>query len=284
MQEGKCNPVKIALIPNTQRDIGLVTSKKAAEFLISKGACVLTHTEGIDGAFSHNSMEAAIAEADAVLTVGGDGTILHAALVAAEYGKPIIGINMGRLGYLAELEPSEIPLLERVLTGEYTTQDRMMIYVEVIRDGKTLFSAHALNDTVISHGARSGMVNMSFTSDEGYLFDLCADGAVIATPTGSSAYSLAAGGPIVAPDLNCLIVTPICPHSLLLSRSMILNGHSLITAKVNSGNNAFLTSDGEEPFALLDGDVVAVRASSKTSRLIRLKDRTFFNVLSEKIR
>jgi NAD+ kinase len=275
--------MKIAIVPNTERDVELLTSRKAAEFLIGEGVEVLS-AEDIHGAIKVSSVSEAVEKSDFVLTVGGDGTILHAALLAAELDKPIIGINMGKVGYLAELEPSEIELLHKLKIGEYSIEDRMMLYCEVFRNGERLLSSHALNDVVISHGERSGMVNIRYYTDSGNLCTFTADGSIVSTPTGSTAYSLAAGGPIVEPDLNCIILTPICPYSLQMSRSIILNGDRSLNAEVFSGNNAFITSDGDNVFKLLDGDIVRIRASEKTSKLIRLKNRSFFDILSEKIR
>jgi NAD+ kinase len=276
--------MKIAILPNPERDVDLVTSKKAVELLISLGAEPVSAEKALSGVVHKDTVAEAVSESDVVLTVGGDGTILHAALIAAREDKPIIGINMGHVGYLTEMEPSELDLLTKVVKGEYRVEDRVMLYCQVLRDGEKLFSSHALNDVVISHGQRSGMVNIRFSTQSGRLCDLTADGAVVSTPTGSTAYSLAAGGPIVQPDINCLIITPICPYSLQMSRSIILKGDEVITAQVSSGNNAYLTSDGDELFKILDGDIVKIKVSDKTSKLIRIKDRTFFNVLSEKIK
>ncbi len=213
------------------------------------------------------------AHIDAAVVLGGDGSIIDAAHRFAECGIPLIGVNFGRIGFLAEIEISEIPLITDILRGQYTIEERMMLDVSVVDgDGRVRFSSRCLNDAVLSNGPVARILTFDIKAN-GIGIETClADGIVVCTPTGSTAYSLAAGGPILEPTLNCICLTPICPHTMN-NRPVILNGDSVITLDgiTSKGTSVYLTTDGREVFELREGDCVVLRRSEVKTGLLRLR-------------
>lgn len=223
------------------------------------------------------------ASSDVVVAVGGDGTIIHTAKKAAEYGKPVLGINAGRLGFMAGLESDELDRLELLTSGSYTTESRMLLKAEI--HGTDSHSFYCLNDAVISKGSLSRMIDIAVDC-KGELITYRADGLIVSTPTGSTAYSMSAGGPVLDPSIESIMITPICPHSLF-SRSVLLNpaAHVKITASGMPGTHVYLTIDGEEAYLLeRDTEVIVSKAADRTVKLIKMKDDTFYKVLSKKLR
>lgn len=229
------------------------------------------------------SFEELIAACDVIVTVGGDGTILHCAKHAMEYSKPILGVNTGRLGYLAQLEPNETELLCRLAQEEYTIQHRMLLSVSI--EGRAE-RYDALNDVVISKGDLSRMVDLEIIGDGNSMGGYRADGLILSTPTGSTAYSLSAGGPIVHPAIETIIVTPVCPHSLN-DRSVLLPAQMELTVRsrfVNSPDNVVISVDGELVASLDKNSVVHIRRADKTVQFISLREKTFSSILSQKLK
>lgn len=227
--------------------------------------------------------EAQIMACDVVVTVGGDGTILHSAKHAVQYDKPLLGINTGRLGYLAQIEPNEIQLLSRLVSGEYAIQNRMLLEVEI--DGETGIS-YALNDVVIFKGGLSRMLDLDIEGDGDPIGSYRADGLIFATPTGSTAYSLSAGGPIVDPAIDTIILTPICPHSLN-DRSILLAAQTTLRVRsrfVNNADNIIVSVDGESVASLTFEKTVQIRRSDKSVQFISFKEKSFSNILSKKLK
>lgn len=220
---------------------------------------------------------------DMVLTIGGDGTIIHAARHAAPLGKPLLGINMGRLGFVAGLEPDELSMLQRLSTGEFSIEKRMMLEIRhETPNGMNRF--YSMNDAVISRGSLSRLIDIDVSLDRGgYMCNYRADGLIISTPTGSSAYSLAAGGPVVEPTMKCIVMTPICPHSLF-ARSVIFSHSSelTITASCDDNTEVFLTIDGARTVIINQKDNVRITSSEIETEFIVLKNRSFYRVLNEK--
>lgn len=276
--------MNIALIVSPQKDVGLTVSRKVISFLVTEHCTIFTDTDGLDGINKTENSSEAVKHSDYVITVGGDGTILRAAQSAALYNKPIIGINLGRVGYMADLESYEINKLKCLFSGTYRIDKRMLASVEVVRANKSVFSALAINDIVVSHGSRSGTVGFNVFLDKDFIYDCNADGMIFSTPTGSTAYSLSAGGPVVDPSLNCLLITPVCPHSFHFSRTIIVNENKTVSAKVSCRDDIYITVDGYLNDKLSDGDTVLVRKSTDTVSLLRINDKQFCNVLSEKIK
>ncbi len=202
--------------------------------------------------------------------------MLRAARMASHYGIPILGINLGRLGFLAELQPHAWhDGLERTLAGEYWVEERMMIEAEYWRAGRQVSCHEALNEAVVSRGALARIVRLPTYIDGGYLTTYAADGLIVSTATGSTAYALAAGGPIVPPELKNMLLIPLAPH-LSLERAIVLSQGSVVRIKVRTDHVAILTIDGQYQVELADRDEVVVRASPRVCRFIRLQDRAYF--------
>ena len=230
-------------------------------------------------------MEREIQNADAVICFGGDGTILHMAKMATRYGVPILGVNIGTMGFMAELESGELSELSRLAKGDFTLDRRMMLDVTVRRDRDIIFHELCLNDAVITKGAVARIVHLSVKCDGVEAMECGGDGVVVATPTGSTAYSLSAGGPIVEPDAKNILITPICPHAMG-SRCIVASMNRQISVELtkNARRNAFLSVDGGKALKLNMGDVTHIRCSDKEIKLIRLKNRSFYDVINTKFR
>lgn len=217
-------------------------------------------------------------EAELVTVLGGDGFMLDAARRAAPSGIPILGINMGRVGYMTELEMDELDLLDRVFEGNFRLDERTMLCAEVrSASGQSKFSSYALNEAAITNGSAARIVDLELSDGDSLVYTYRADGLLIATPTGSTAYSLSAGGPIVDPKLSCFCVTPVCPHSLL-ARPLVFPD----TAKLKIKNICtrekvlHLTLDGRSTFDLYYGDTVLVTRSEMKVKLLRIKEESFY--------
>lgn len=221
-------------------------------------------------------VEEEIEKLDLLITLGGDGTILRAARMGARHGVPILGLNLGRLGFLAELQPENWQSqLEHMLTGDYWTEERMMLCAEFLQNGEFRRSFEALNDVVVSRGSLARMVRLTAYVDGGYLATYAADGLIISTATGSTAYALAAGGPILPPQLHNILVIPIAPH-LSLDRAVVLAEGATVSVKVSTDHTAMLTIDGQFEVELQDEDTVVIKASPYQARFIRLQEPTYF--------
>ncbi len=221
---------------------------------------------------------------DVLVTLGGDGSILRAARMAGSHGVPVLGIKMGRLGFMAELEPEQwAAALPRLLTGEYWIEERMMLYAEHHR-GQESSGYEALNDVVISRGSLARIVRLETHIDGSFLTTYAADGLIVSTPTGSTAYSFAAGGPVLPPQLKNILLQPIAPH-LSMDRAIVLSQGAMVKILVQTDHQAILTVDGQFEYELRDGDVVTVQASHNLGRFVRLQDKTYFyRTLMERLR
>ena len=231
------------------------------------------------------SVVAEISDLDLLVTLGGDGSILRAARIGCERGVPVLGVNMGRLGFLTELEPEEwSSALPRLGRGEYWIEERMMLYAEYHRGTERWGQFEALNDVVVSRGSLARMVRIETHIDGSDLATYAADGLIVSTATGSTAYAFAAGGPVLPPQLKNILLIPIAPH-LSMDRAIVLAQGAVVKARVRTDHQAILTVDGQFEYELLDGDWVTVQASSHTSRFIRLQDKTYFyRTLMERLR
>jgi len=217
-----------------------------------------------------------IADLDLVITLGGDGTILRAARMAARHSVPILGLNLGRLGFLAEMEPGDWrEKLRRVLAGEYWLEERIMLRAELWRGGNALGDFEALNDVVIGRASFARVVRLATYIDGSYLTTYVADGLIVATPTGSTAYALSAGGPILPPELRNILIIPVAPY-LSLDRAIVLSEGAKVEIRVSTDHRAILTVDGQIHAELEDADRVIIGASPHTCRFVRLQDRAYF--------
>ena len=222
---------------------------------------------------------------DLVIAFGGDGTIIKAAREFSPYGTPVLGVNTGTLGYLAELSPYECELIEKVINEDFRIDERMMLDVTIHRNGDTISpELPALNEIVLANGPVSRLFKYDLYSDGVQIQSARADGIIIATPTGSTAYSLSAGGPIADPSLECIIATPICPFTLN-QRPVIYGSNTNIEICSVScrENNIYLTVDGADIFRILPDDSIKIKKSSISAKLVRLRNRSFLEILHEKM-
>lgn len=215
-------------------------------------------------------------DADLLVTLGGDGSILQVARAAAQYGTPILGVNLGRVGFLTEADPATWRnVLSRALVGDYWVEERMMLQVSAYRDGQAQTQAVALNDVVVGRGARACVVYLHTEVDGGDLATYVADGLIVATPTGSTAYALAAGGPVLPPQLRNILLVPVAPH-LSMARPIVLAEGVTVRITVTGGRPAVLTVDGEVWAQLEDEDEVMVEASPHVAHFARVQEQTYF--------
>lgn len=221
---------------------------------------------------------------DVAIAIGGDGTMLQVAKNAAFHNKQALGINAGRLGFMSGLEKHELNLLKNLVNSDYSVDNRAMIKVEVLENGVATNTRHCLNDVVVSRGEVARLIDADVYAGGNKIASYYADGVIVATPTGSTAYSLAAGGPLVSPHNNCIILTPICPHSLM-NRSTILRNDEEITVVANSdkNNDSFLTFDGIEAIQINQNNQIKISLSEYTAKLIKIKTENFYDVLHKKM-
>lgn len=222
---------------------------------------------------------------DFLVVIGGDGTLLSAARVVGGTGRPILGVNLGGLGFMTAVTLDELyPVLERILRGEAEYDERMMLCVHVHRLGERVADYTVLNDAVINKGALAKIVDIRVTVEREYLATYKSDGLIISSPTGSTGYSLSAQGPIVYPTLRTLLITPICPHMLTLRPLLVPDDMTVRAELISRGTDVFLTLDGQVGFGLREGDVVEVRKAKSTLRFIRSPFKDYFAVLRTKLK
>lgn len=220
-----------------------------------------------------------VKDSDIVIAVGGDGTTINIAKLCAEYNKPILGINAGRLGFMSGLEKNELSLLSNLVSGEYEIEERMML--SAIVNGEKY---DCINDAVITRGDRARLIDISVLCDGRAVTTSRADGMIFSTPTGSTAYSMAAGGPVLSPDNQCFVMTPICPHSLI-NRSIVFSSDKTLEVFVNSdkNNNSYLSLDGGESVLINPNESVFITKSNLVAKLIKIKPDNFYEILNKKI-
>ncbi len=274
----------ILVWPNPEKDQvrGLVLRMK--DWLISQGVELIMPDDLAEavGLPAHGRHWDQLAAMGFVCTVvlGGDGTLLRAAKHLAAINVPILGVNLGHLGFLTEVEVPELyASLAAVIRGEFVLDERQLLTARVVRDNQVLAEFEAMNDVVVAKGPFARLINLETFVDAAYVTTYPADGLIIATPTGSTAYSLSAGGPILTPDLDVVVLTPICPHSFF-DRSIVLSRRQEVRIRIRTVHrDTLVTIDGQEVHPLEDGDEVVVVASPTTIRLIRRPGWSFFHVL-----
>lgn len=281
---------KVILCPNPYRDSELKVAKQSREILESIGfetvVCLPFHRDGYGDELGVPvlQLQQEIKTADLLIAFGGDGTILHLSRTAALHHVPVLGINLGSLGFMSELEVHELDRLRDLKNWDFTVESRMMLDVTIFREDKAVFSNIALNDAVISKGAVARVVRLDIFTEEGRLTKVTGDGVVIATPTGSTGYSMAASGPIVEPTARNLLITPICAHSTRNS-CYVLSPDHVITVETSDANRKFvyLSADGGKAFSLKNGDRIRVRQSKFDMGLVRLSKKSFCEILEHKM-
>ena len=285
--------LKVALITNFNITEKANVAMSVADRLLEQGCEVLVaafnreklvRIRRVREEIRYLPLEAVYAESNILIVLGGDGTILDVARRAAQRGTPILGINLGRLGYMAELEPSELDLLERVVAGDFELEQRSMLRVELYSGNEMKSFCYALNDAVISNGSVSRMIELELSEGGVPVTTYRADGLIIATPTGSTAYSMSAGGALVDPRVPCVCVTPICPHSFI-ARPMIFSDDTVLEVRNICAREKmlYLTVDGKMNFELYRNQMVRVTKSNLKTNLIRLKSCSFYRKLRQKM-
>lgn len=283
---------KVILTPNPYRDKNFQTVRAAVQILRDSGVeakiCLpfeIDRSYDLPRDLHFSRLDRELPSASAVVCFGGDGTMLHMAKSATRHGIPILGVNIGTMGFMAELESSELSQLSRLATDEYAIDSRMMLDVTVHRERDIIFHDICLNDCVITKGAVARIVHLAVKCDGVQAMECGGDGIIVATPTGSTAYSLSAGGPIVEPEAHSILVTPICAHDVA-SRSIVASDKRVITVTMtrNARRNAFLSVDGGKALRMNMGDVATIRKSNLVTKLIRLKDRSFYDVVNMKFK
>ncbi len=280
----------VILCPNPYRDKQLAVTRKVTALLREVGIqSVISLPFSVDMAempadLAYQPLKNALRNADLMIAFGGDGSLLHLAKTAAIHHIPILGVNLGNLGYIAELDSAELPLLRKLKNSDIKRENRMMLDVRVYRDEKPVYATIVLNDAVITKGAVARVVRLQLHLNQKEFIRLGGDGLIFATPTGSTAYSLSAGGPIVDPAAQNILITPICAHSLT-SSSYVLGPDQTIEVSCNDNGNktVYLSADGGKAFLLKAGDRVVIRRSKYVTELIKLKDRSFYETLREKM-
>lgn len=283
---------RVIMTPNPYRDKNFQTVRKAMKILQDVGIearlCLpfeVDRSYELPRDLRFHKLDREIQNTDLVICFGGDGTILHMAKAATRQGVPILGVNIGTMGFMAELESTELDQLARLAKGEYGIDSRMMLDVTVRRDRDIIYHDICLNDVVITKGAVARIVHLSVGCDGVQAMECGGDGIIVATPTGSTAYNLSAGGPIVEPEARSILITPICAHDMG-SRCTVASDERVITVELtrNMRRNAFLSVDGGKAVRLNMGDVATVRRSDLETKLLRLKERSFYDVLNIKFK
>ncbi|MBQ8532981.1 MAG: NAD(+)/NADH kinase [Clostridia bacterium] len=274
----------VAVIPNLDKrgaadvvgKLGVILKKENIKAYLPDNIC------GTD--FLHAPEDELYTLADVIITIGGDGTIIRYAKRAALDNKPVLGINAGRMGYLANIEQNELSLISKLKTKEYFVERRMMLSISVIENGKVINEFNALNDAVITSGFISRIIDVSVGVGGDYI-SYRADGLIISTPTGSTAYSMSAGGPIIDPLTQSICITPICSHSLS-AKPILLGANNLLRVKAFSKKRTdiYLTVDGRKVAPLKPYTEVQIKRSPKFAQMIRLNDRSFYKTLSYKFK
>ena len=280
----------IVLTPNPYRDKNFQTVREAVRILKNAGlqdkVCLpfeVDRSYELPKDIRFCRLDRELPNADLIVCFGGDGTILHMAKSAARKGIPMLGVNIGTMGFMAELESTEMDQLARIATGDYTVDTRMMLDVTIQRERDIIFHDICLNDVAITKGSIGRIVTLNVKCDNVTAMECGGDGVIISTPTGSTAYSLSAGGPIVEPDARNIIITPVCAHDMI-SRSMVMSDKRNVTVQMvhNARRNAFVSVDGGKAIRMNMGDTAIIKKSSLETKLIRLNGRSFYDVLNTK--
>lgn len=282
--------MRIALLPNLTRTMAQETTVEICGWLRRYGseyACLKEDENAFSGIPGMQAMafEDLIPWCDTVITVGGDGSMLMAAKRVVDYDKPILCINAGHLAFMAGLERNELPLLKDLIDGNYEIDRRMLLDAKLIRHGVVIENHHCINDAVLCRGRKVKITDINITCDDRLINRFRADGIIVATPTGSSGYSLSAGGPVINPTIEAIVVTPICPQSLF-ARSIVFSSENRIEIACDPtapNKELVLSFDGEDVIDILPDDVISFSKSEKYASFIRIKNDNFFEILNRKL-
>lgn len=246
-------------------------AEKVQDWLTARGVSSWMAVPEDDG-----DLNAPLERTSLVIVLGGDGSTLRTARLTVPYGVPIFGINVGRVGFLSEATPDNWPeKLERVLRGEYWIERRLLLHAELWRDGHLISPFSALNEVVIGRGAQARVIHLHLRVDDDLVTTYIADALIVSTPTGSTAYSMAAGGPLMPPQLQNLVIVPVAAH-LSLNRSLVLHENARIAIRVEMGHEAFLTADGQKSTPVQDGDEIIITRNERTCSFARVESPGYF--------
>ena len=263
----------------------LALSQRVMEWMGERGLACLIEDHIADFA-GHTRTENVWDNSNLLVVIGGDGTLLRAIRMSAQQEVPILGVHMGYLGFLTEVTENEVyDALESVVSGNYIQEERTMFNATIVRDGKKISSQHVLNDVVINKSALARIIDIEVWTNSTFITCYRADGLIVSTPTGSTAYNLATGGPIVHPQVDAIILTPICPH-VLSNRSIVLPDFQEVVIIVNSGKTSddiYLTLDGQRGFPLKAGDKLVVKRGELKAIMLRFPYRDYFEILRTKL-
>ena len=284
--------MKVIITPNPYRDKNLSCASEAKKILEKAGVeTVVCLAFDVDKDFALpktvdlKELNRELKNSDMLVCFGGDGTLLHASKAATYHGVPVLGVNIGTMGFMAELESGEIGQLANLAKQDYRLEERMMLSVSVLRDGAEVLHGNALNDAVVTKGAVARVIQMDIFCDGIEAISFSGDGVIVCTPTGSTAYSMSAGGPIVEPAAENIVITPVCAHTML-SRPIVTAGSRTVDVHIGriGRKNAFLSVDGGRAFRLNTGDTIRIQRSRYTTKLVRLSNKSFFEILNKKLK
>ena len=273
---------RFVILTNVEKDTNMETTLGIRRYLENKGKVCLLADE------YENDKKSFAGEIDGLLVLGGDGTLIRAAREFARYDVPMLGINLGTLGYLTSVEKDEIwTCMDALMADEFSIEKRIMLSGTVYHQGKEVMSSEAVNDVIVSRSGFSKLVELRLYVNDELLDIYAADGVIVSTPTGSTGYNLAAGGPVVYPETELLVITPICPHSLT-ARSIVVSGREKITIEIGKRRKdqleeALISYDGQAGVQLETSDRVEIRTAAGAVRLIKIKNKNFYQVLRSKI-
>jgi len=276
----------IGLIPHTGKPEALALTRQLMDALTARNVHFLLEPEAGE-LLGHDASVRVLSQWSGVtlaMVLGGDGALLRAARHLAPLGVPLLGVNFGHFGFLTEVEARAADeLVDYVLSVPYTIEPRMMLRVRLFRDDVCLVDGVALNDAVVSRGTMARVLHVGTRSDGEEVLSFTGDGVIVATPTGSTAYSLSAGGPIINPLLECIVLTPICPHALA-ARSVVMRSEERLDIEVDATHDdIMLTIDGQEGYPMRPGDRLHVTRAPWHTRLVRLRERSFYKVLRSRM-
>lgn len=275
--------MRVGVLINLFRKDAVEAAHRAVSWLLARNAKIVSDREGAQALDISSATPDELANVDLMVTFGGDGTLIRAAHICAAKGIPILGIHYGRFGFVTQCLPDQVEdALQLIMDGKATVEKRMMVQTELIRAHQVVATLHSLNETVLQRSATTRMLTFEVKVDGHLISRYPADGVMVATPTGSTAYNLSAGGPVVDPAMDALLLTAIMPHTLS-ARPILLRPSSVIDLTVEARGEAVLSCDGQSRLHLMSGDRVRVSRSPRTTDLVKLEEAEFFRKLSERL-
>ena len=277
-----------AIIPNLSRENAFEVTKNVCLELkkINADFAMIAENENLFNGLCDSFIDEELLyeKAEIIIAIGGDGTIINCAKNASALSKPILGINAGRVAFMAGLEPQELNLLDKLIKGDYSVDKRMMLSASIVTENEIVSEVNCVNDVFIGRGTHVNMVRLTINCDNNKISEYYSDGVIISTPTGSTAYSLSAGGPVIDPLIESILLTPVCPHSLF-QRPMIFRSESVFEIiDENEPGNVFAFFDGGKAVPIPQNSKIIVKKSEKTADFIRIKSDTFVDILNAKLR